>query len=84
MISIQRQAPLPQQRCAIYTRKSVEQGLEIEFNTLESQRSICSAYIMVHVTCVRRFILRGSPLRRRRSLVALLAQSQVLMWRATG
>jgi site-specific DNA recombinase len=33
------------QRCAIYTRKSVEQGLEIEFNTLESQRAICSAYI---------------------------------------
>jgi len=33
------------QRCAIYTRKSVEQGLEIEYNTLESQRSICSAYI---------------------------------------
>jgi len=33
------------QRCAIYTRKSVEQGLQIEFNTLESQRAICSAYI---------------------------------------
>lgn len=46
MISIQRQVPMLQQRCAIYTRKSVEQGLEIEFNTLESQRSICSAYIM--------------------------------------
>lgn len=35
----------PSQRCAIYTRKSVEQGLQIEFNTLESQRAICSAYI---------------------------------------
>lgn len=35
----------PAQRCAIYTRKSVEQGLQIEFNTLESQRAICSAYI---------------------------------------
>lgn len=32
-------------RCAIYTRKSVEQGLEQEFNSLEAQRSICSAYI---------------------------------------
>ena len=32
-------------RCAIYTRKSVEQGLQIEFNSLESQRAICSAYI---------------------------------------
>lgn len=32
-------------RCAIYTRKSVETGLDIEFNTLESQRAICSAYV---------------------------------------
>jgi site-specific DNA recombinase len=38
-------AEKPNYRCAIYTRKSVEQGLQIEFNTLESQRSICSAYI---------------------------------------
>jgi site-specific DNA recombinase len=37
--------PRGSQRCAVYTRKSVEQGLEIEFNTLESQRAICSAYI---------------------------------------
>ncbi len=37
--------PHHSQRCAVYTRKSVEQGLEIEFNTLESQRAICSAYI---------------------------------------
>lgn len=34
-----------QVRCAIYTRKSVEYGLEIEFNSLESQRAICSSYI---------------------------------------
>ena len=39
----------PVQRCAIYTRKSIQQGLDIEFNTLESQRAICSAYI----TCQR-------------------------------
>lgn len=32
-------------RCAIYTRKSVQQGLEREFNSLEAQRAICSAYI---------------------------------------
>lgn len=32
-------------RCAIYTRKSVEQGLEQEYNSLAAQRSICSAYI---------------------------------------
>jgi DNA invertase Pin-like site-specific DNA recombinase len=31
-------------RCAIYTRKSVQRGLEQDFNTLEAQRAICSAY----------------------------------------
>ena len=34
-----------QQRCAIYTRKSVELGLDQEFNSLETQRTICSAYV---------------------------------------
>ena len=33
------------QRCAIYTRKSIEQGLDVEFNSLQTQRAICSAYI---------------------------------------
>lgn len=32
-------------RCAIYTRKSVRDGLELEMNSLEVQRDICSAYI---------------------------------------
>ena len=32
-------------RCAIYTRKSTEEGLEQEFNTLEAQREACEAYI---------------------------------------
>jgi site-specific DNA recombinase len=32
-------------RCAIYTRQSVEQGPQHEFNSLEAQRSICSSYI---------------------------------------
>lgn len=31
-------------RCAIYTRKSVEEGLDAEFNTLEAQRKYCEAY----------------------------------------
>lgn len=33
------------QRCAIYTRKSTDARLEHDFNTLESQREVCSAYI---------------------------------------
>lgn len=32
-------------RCAIYTRKSVEEGLDAEFNTLEAQRKYCEAYV---------------------------------------
>jgi site-specific DNA recombinase len=33
-------------RCAIYTRKSSEEGLEQEFNSLDAQREACSAYIL--------------------------------------
>ena len=32
-------------RCAIYTRKSSEEGLELEFNSLQAQREACEAYI---------------------------------------
>src|SRR5436853_669464 len=32
-------------RCAIYTRKSSEEGLEQEFNSLAAQRDACEAYI---------------------------------------
>src|SRR6266481_2999834 len=32
-------------RCAIYTRKSTEHGLEQEFNSLHAQRDACEAYI---------------------------------------
>src|SRR5262245_46068847 len=31
--------------CAIYTRKSTEHGLELEFNSLDAQREACAAYI---------------------------------------
>jgi DNA invertase Pin-like site-specific DNA recombinase len=32
-------------RCAIYTRKSSEEGLDMEFNSLDAQREACEAYI---------------------------------------
>ena len=32
-------------RCAIYTRKSTEEGLEQDFNSLDAQRESCEAYI---------------------------------------
>src|SRR5712671_4010442 len=33
-------------RCAVYTRKSTEEGLEMEFNSLDAQREACEAYIV--------------------------------------
>ena len=33
-------------RCAIYTRKSTEEGLEQEFNTLQAQRESAEAYVL--------------------------------------
>ena len=32
-------------RCAIYTRKSSEEGLEQAFNSLQAQREACQAFI---------------------------------------
>ena len=33
-------------RCAIYTRKSSEEGLEQGFNSLDAQREACAAYVL--------------------------------------
>ena len=33
-------------RCAIYTRKSSEEGLEQDFNSLDAQREACEAFIV--------------------------------------
>jgi DNA invertase Pin-like site-specific DNA recombinase len=38
------QAP-KRSRCAIYTRKSSEEGLDMEFNSLDAQREACEAYV---------------------------------------
>jgi len=37
--------PRKRLRCAVYTRKSTEDGLEQDFNSLDAQREACSAYI---------------------------------------
>jgi len=38
--------PKPVMRCAIYTRKSSEEGLEQSFNSLDAQREACEAFIL--------------------------------------
>src|ERR1700737_3100035 len=35
-------------RCAIYPRKSSEEGLEQQFNSLQAQREACEAFINSH------------------------------------
>ena len=37
-------------RCAIYTRKSSEEGLEQDFNSLQAQREACEAFIKSQAT----------------------------------
>jgi DNA invertase Pin-like site-specific DNA recombinase len=37
--------PVRRLRCAIYTRKSTDEGLDREFNTLDAQRDGCEAFI---------------------------------------
>ncbi|MGM0583949.1 MAG: recombinase family protein [Pseudomonadota bacterium] len=38
--------PVPRKlRCAVYTRKSSEEGLDQDFNSLDAQREACEAYI---------------------------------------
>lgn len=36
-------------RCAIYTRKSTDEGLDQAFNSLDAQREACAAYVMSQV-----------------------------------
>jgi DNA invertase Pin-like site-specific DNA recombinase len=38
--------PTKKARCAIYTRKSSEEGLEQAFNSLDAQREACAAFIL--------------------------------------
>ena len=40
-----KQPDTPAIRCAIYTRKSCEEGLDLEFNSLDAQRESAEAYI---------------------------------------
>lgn len=37
---------MPKINCAIYTRKSTERGLDMEFNSLQNQEEACKAYIL--------------------------------------
>ncbi len=49
MMNTSQTSPHKSIRCAVYTRKSSEEGLEQEFNSLDAQREACEAYIMSQV-----------------------------------
>lgn len=38
-------APVLKRRCAVYTRKSTDEGLDMAFNSLDAQREACEAYV---------------------------------------
>jgi hypothetical protein len=38
--------PSKRLRCAIYTRKSSDEGLEQAFNSLDAQREACAAFVL--------------------------------------
>jgi hypothetical protein len=77
-------------RCAIYTRKSTEHNLDLEFNSLDAQREACEAYrpalqelltevkggkIDIIVAC--RFRQAGRTIRPACSLESWLAKSRM-------
>ena len=53
-------------RCAVYTRKSTEEGLDRVFNTLDAQRDACEAYVASQRA--EGWVLVRDPLRRWRLL----------------
>jgi hypothetical protein len=65
----------PKTRCAIYTRKSSEEGLEQEFNSLDAQYDACA------------FLHRLSKARRMeapQSAAMMMVVSQEARWSALG
>ena len=40
---------ITKKRCAIYTRKSTDEGLDMDFNSLDAQREACENYIRSQV-----------------------------------
>ena len=46
-------------RCAIYTRKSTEEGLEQDCNSLDAQREACEAYIWTPADDLAHFVIEA-------------------------
>ena len=81
----------PKLRCAVYTRKSTEEGLEQDFNSLDAQREACEAYIasqkhegwVALPTCMTMAAISGGTLERP-ALQRLLADIERRQGRRRG
>ena len=64
-------------RCAIYARKSSDEGLDQEFNSLDAQREACEAYIVSqrHAGWVALANMYHSPARRARRCRSFIESS---------
>ena len=72
-------APRKLLRCAIYTRKSTEHNLDLEFNSLDAQREACEAYI--HLLLYPWFALEYKATHRNRT--RLQHRRWLKSWRST-
>jgi len=54
----------PRLRCAIYTRKSSEEGLDQDFNSLDAQREACEAYITSQASLGWKLSISGGTMDR--------------------
>jgi type I restriction enzyme S subunit len=82
-------ASVQKRRCAVYTRKSTDEGLEKEFNTLDAQREACEAYIAsqaaYRVSDLKQLPITLPPLPEQQRIVDILdraAAIQRLRWAA--
>jgi hypothetical protein len=75
-------------RCAVYTRKSSEEGLEQNFNSLHAQRKACEAFIKSQASEGWKLIkttyddggLSGGTMERRSSACSPTSVKASLMW----
>jgi len=74
-------------RCAVYTRKSSEEGLEQDFNSLQAQREACEGAVAIRVrfrpnAAERRSWMSGSPVLRVRPLGKIMATDSTALDRS--
>ena len=70
-------------RCAIYTRKSSEEGLEQDFNSLQAQREACEAFIKSQASEGWRLIKTAYDIGQNQDWGYIPLHQQALAWGAS-